>query len=69
MNLYSHIIQNQNELDGLYQGISQNTILLKPLTTPYTNLMAYLLLNVTHKIKQNSLAIILSIVLKNPVTV
>ena len=42
MNLYSHIIQNQNELDDLYQVISQNTILLKPLTTPYTHLMAYL---------------------------
>lgn len=42
MELYSHIIQNQNELDELYQDISQNTILLKPLTTPYTHLMAYL---------------------------
>ena len=42
MNLYSHIIQNQTELDDLYQGISQNTTILKPLTTPYTNLMAYL---------------------------
>lgn len=42
MNLYSHIIQNQNELDDLYQVISQNTILLKPLTAPYTTLMAYL---------------------------
>ena len=42
MEIYSHIIQNQNELDNLYQGISQNTTILKPLTTPYTNLMAYL---------------------------
>ena len=42
MNLYSHIIQSQTELDDLYQVISQDTILLKPLTTPYTNLMAYL---------------------------
>ena len=42
MELYSHIIQNQNELDELYQDISQNTIILKPLTTPYKNLMAYL---------------------------
>ena len=42
MNLYSHIIQNQTELNDLYQIISQNTILLKPLTTPYTHLMAYL---------------------------
>lgn len=42
MNLYSHIIQNQNELNDLYQVISQNTILLKPLITPYTSLMAYL---------------------------
>lgn len=42
MDLYSHIIQNQNELDGLYQGISQNTTILKHLTTPYTHLMAYL---------------------------
>lgn len=42
MNLYSHIIQNQKELDDLYQIISQNTILLKPLTTPYANLIAYL---------------------------
>ena len=42
MDLYSHIIQNQTKLDNLYQDISQNTILLKPLTTPYTNLMAYL---------------------------
>lgn len=42
MELYSHIIQNQNELDELYQDISQNTTILKPLTTPYKNLMAYL---------------------------
>lgn len=42
MDLYSHIIQNQNELNDLYQVISQNTILLKPLTRPYTHLMAYL---------------------------
>lgn len=42
MNLYSHIIQSQTELDELYQVISQDTALLKPLTTPYTNLMAYL---------------------------
>lgn len=42
MNLYSHIIQSQNELDQLYQIISQKAILLKPLTTPYKNLMAYL---------------------------
>lgn len=42
MDLYSHIIQNQTELDDLYQAISQDTILLKPLTTPYTHLMAYL---------------------------
>lgn len=42
MELYSHIIQNQKELDELYQDISQNTILLKPLTTPYTHLIAYL---------------------------
>ena len=42
MELYSHIIQNQNELDELYQVISQNAILLKPLTTPYVNLTAYL---------------------------
>ena len=42
MNLYSHIIQSQTELDDLYQVINQNTILLKPLTTPYTHLMAYL---------------------------
>ena len=42
MNLYSHIIQSQTELDDLYQAISQNTTLLKPLTTPYKNLMAYL---------------------------
>ena len=42
MNLYSHIIQNQTELDDLYQVISQDTTLLKPLTTPYKNLMAYL---------------------------
>lgn len=42
MNLYSHIIQNQNELDDLYQVISQNTTILKPLTTLYTSLMAYL---------------------------
>lgn len=45
MNLYSHIIQNQTELDDLYQIISQNTILLKPLTTPYTTLMAYLVID------------------------
>lgn len=42
MDLYSHIIQNQTELDDLYQVISQNTTILKPLTTPYTNLIAYL---------------------------
>ena len=42
MNLYSHIIQSQTELDELYQVISQNTAILKPLTKPYTNLMAYL---------------------------
>ena len=42
MNLYSHIIQSQTELDDLYQVINQNTTILKPLTTPYTNLMAYL---------------------------
>lgn len=42
MNLYSHIIQSQTELDDLYQVISQDTTLLKPLTKPYTNLMAYL---------------------------
>lgn len=42
MDLYSHIIQNQNDLDDLYQVISQKAILLKPLTTPYKNLMAYL---------------------------
>lgn len=42
MNLYSHIIQSQTELDDLYQVISQNTTILKPLTTPYKNLMAYL---------------------------
>lgn len=42
MNLYSHIIQSQTELDNLYQVISQNTTILKPLTTPYKNLMAYL---------------------------
>ena len=42
MNLYSHIIQSQTELDDLYQVISQDTTLLKPLTTPYKNLMAYL---------------------------
>lgn len=42
MDLYSHIIQNQNELDGFYQVISQNTTILKPLTAPYKNLMAYL---------------------------
>lgn len=46
MNLYSHIIQNQNELDDIYQDISQNTILLKPLTTPYIHLMAYLAIDV-----------------------
>lgn len=45
MDLYSHIIQNQTELDDLYQIISQDTILLKPLTTPYTHLMAYLAIN------------------------
>jgi hypothetical protein len=42
MNLYSHIIQSQTELDDLYQVINQDTTLLKPLTTPYKNLMAYL---------------------------
>lgn len=42
MELYSHIIQNQNELDDMYQVISQNTTILKPLTRPYTHLMAYL---------------------------
>lgn len=42
MDLYSHIIQNQTELDDLYQVISQDTTILKPLTTPYKNLMAYL---------------------------
>lgn len=42
MDLYSHIIQNQTELDDLYQIISQNTTILKPLTKPYTNLIAYL---------------------------
>lgn len=42
MDLYSHIIQSQTELDNLYQVISQDTILLKPLTTPSTHLMAYL---------------------------
>lgn len=42
MDIYSHIIQNQTELDDLYQDISQNTIILKPLTTPYKNLIAYL---------------------------
>ena len=45
MDLYSHIIQNQNELDDLYQDISQNTTILKPLTKPYTHLMAYLAIN------------------------
>lgn len=44
MNLYSHIIQSQTELDNLYQVISQDTTLLKPLTTPYKNLMAYLVI-------------------------
>lgn len=42
MDLYSHIIQSQTELDDRYQVISRNTTLLKPLTKPYTNLMAYL---------------------------
>lgn len=42
MDIYSHIIQSQTELDDIYQVISQDTILLKPLTTPYTHLMAYL---------------------------
>ena len=42
MELYSHIIQNQTKLDQLYQDITNQTIILKPLTTPYTNLMAYL---------------------------
>ena len=42
MELYSHIIQNQTELDQLYQDISNQTIILKPLTRPYTHLMAYL---------------------------
>lgn len=42
MELYSHIIQNQTELDDLYQTISNQTIILKPLTRPYTHLMAYL---------------------------
>lgn len=42
MELYSHIIQNQKELDELYQVISQNTIILKPLTTTYTTPIAYL---------------------------
>lgn len=42
MDLYSHIIQNQTELNDLYQDISQNTTILKPLTKPYTHLMAYL---------------------------
>ena len=42
MNLYSHLIQNQTDLDNLYQDISQDTIILKPLTRPYTHLMAYL---------------------------
>lgn len=42
MDLYSHIIQNQTELDQLYQNITNQTIILKPLTTPYTHLMAYL---------------------------
>ena len=46
MNLYSHIIQNQNELDDLYQVISQNTTILKPLTKPYTHLMAYLAIDI-----------------------
>lgn len=42
MDLYSHIIQNQNELNDLYQVISKNTIILKPLTTTYTTPIAYL---------------------------
>lgn len=42
MELYSHIIQNQTELDQLYQDITNQTIILKPLTKPYTHLMAYL---------------------------
>lgn len=42
MDLYSHIIQDQTELDDLYQVISQDITLLKPLTKPYTHLMAYL---------------------------
>lgn len=42
MELYSHIIQNQTELDDLYQTISNQTIILKPLKTPYKRLMAYL---------------------------
>lgn len=42
MDIYSHIIQSQTELDDIYQVISQDTTILKPLTIPYTNLMAYL---------------------------
>ena len=42
MELYSHIIQNQTDLDTLYQNISNQTTILKPLTKPYTHLMAYL---------------------------
>ena len=42
MELYSHLIQNQTDLETLYQDISNQTLILKPLKTPYKHLMAYL---------------------------
>lgn len=42
MELYSHLIQNQADLETLYQDISNQTLILKPLKTPYKHLMAYL---------------------------
>lgn len=46
MELYSHLIKNQTELDTLYQDISNQTLILKPLTKPYTHLMAYLSIDI-----------------------
>lgn len=42
MELYSHLIQNQTDLETLYQDISNQTLILKPLATTYKHLMAYL---------------------------
>ena len=66
MELYSHLIQNQTDLETLYQDISNQTLILKPLATTYKHLMAYLAIDLNDLDKAKLIGNYLVNSFKNP---